>query len=164
MANLTRWDPFRDMLRMRSLMDRFFDNALTFPEPDWQTAEWGLALDVAESEDEYVVKASLPGINPDDLEITYTDDTLTIKGEIKEEKDIEESRYHLRERRYGRFTRSIRIPSQVISDKIEANYQDGVLKLRLPKSEEVKPKRISVKSNDQPKMVEGKFESVSSKN
>jgi HSP20 family protein len=100
-----------------------------------------------------MVKASLPGINPDDLEITFSDNQLTIKGEVKEDNEIDEAHYHLRERRYGAFTRSIKLPSGIESDKIEAKYDDGVLKLRLPKVEEVKPKKISIK-NGSPKVIE----------
>jgi HSP20 family protein len=103
---LTRYDPFREMLALRHTMDRLFDSAMTGTST-WQPATWDLALDVAESENEYVVKASLPGINPDDLEITYTNNTLTIKGEVREDRELDEARYHLRERRYGSFSRSI---------------------------------------------------------
>jgi HSP20 family protein len=108
---------------------------------------WALALDVAETEDKFIVKASLPGINPDDLEITFTDNVLSIKGEIKEEQDIEEGKYHLRERRYGLFQRSIALPVPVDADHIEAVYKDGVLTLSIPKVEEIKPRKISVKAS-----------------
>ena len=152
---LTRWDPFRDMLSMRRAMDRFFDRAL---EPSWSdTPMWDLALDVVETKDEFVVKASLPGINPDDLEITFTDNVLTIKGESKEDKEVKEEQYHLRERRQGVFSRSISLPNRVKADAINANYEAGVLTLKLPKVEEVKPKRISINvGNGSSKMIEGK--------
>ena len=151
---LTRWDPFREMLSMRRQMDRLFDRAL---EPSWSEAPlWDLALDVVENKDEFVVKASLPGINPDDLEITYTDNVLTIKGETKEDNNVKDEQYHLRERRYGVFSRSISLPTQVKSDAIAANYDAGVLTLKLPKVEEVKPKRISINVGGS-KMIEGKL-------
>ncbi len=108
---------------------------------------WALALDVIETEDSFIVKASLPGINPEELDITFTDNVLTIKGEIKQEQDIEEGKYHLRERRYGLFQRSIALPVPVNADKIEATYKDGVLTLSIPKVEEIKPKKISVKAS-----------------
>jgi HSP20 family protein len=150
---LTRWDPFRDMLSMRRQMDRFFDRAL---EPSWsESPMWDLALDVVENKDDFLVKASLPGINPDDLEITYTDNVLTIKGETKEAKDVKEEQYHLRERRYGVFSRSLSLPNRVKSDAIEASYDAGVLTLKLPKVEEVKPKRIAINLGGS-KMIEGK--------
>jgi HSP20 family protein len=139
---------------MRRMMDRLMDSAVTGDSDTTQAAVWGLALDVAEKDDEFVVKASIPGIDPDELEITYTNDTLSIKGEIKEEKDTEESNYHLRERRYGAFHRSVLLPSLIDSNKIEASYDKGVLMLRLPKAEEVKPKRIPIKVGQ--KVIEGK--------
>jgi HSP20 family protein len=152
---LTRWDPLQEMLNLRRTVDRLFDNVT--PEHDWsQPAMWGLAVDMVENKDEFIVKASVPGIKPDDLDISYSDDTLTIKGEIKEEKDNKEDQYHLRERRYGSFIRSIELPAKVKGDAIEASYQEGVITLRLPKAEEVKPKRIAIKVNDQ-KMIEGKL-------
>jgi HSP20 family protein len=141
------------MLSMRQAMDRLFDRAL---EPSWsESAVWNLALDVVENKDEFLVKASLPGINPDDLEITFTDNVLTIKGETKEDKDIQEEQYHLRERRQGIFSRSISLPNRVKADAIQASYDAGVLTLKLPKVEEVKPKRIAINIGV-PKMIEGK--------
>jgi HSP20 family protein len=150
---LTRWDPFREMLSMRRAMDRFFDRAI---EPSWSdTPMWDLALDVVENKDDFLVKASLPGINPDELEITFTDNVLTIKGETKEDKEIKEEQYHLRERRQGIFSRSISLPNRVKADAIEAHYDAGVLTLKLPKVEEVKAKRIAIRVGES-KMIEGK--------
>ncbi|MFU8773072.1 MAG: Hsp20/alpha crystallin family protein [Anaerolineales bacterium] len=154
---LSRWDPFREFISLRDNMDRLFDRTLSRMDSDFDTVSWSLALDVVESNDEFVVKASLPGIDPDDLEITYSDNTLTIRGETKTEQEVEESRYHLRERRYGRFSRSVSLPSKINSDKIKADYNNGVLTLHLPKTEEVKPKRISVKAEGSKKMIEGKL-------
>lgn len=147
---LTRFDPFREMLTLRRAMDRMFDRALD-TDTAWQPVTWDLALDVAENKDEFLVKASIPGINPDDLEITYTDNVLTIKGETKEEKEIKEDQYHLRERRFGSFARSLTLPTRVKGDAIEARYEAGVLTLRLPKVEEAKPKKISIHV---PKVIE----------
>ena len=163
MSNLTRWDPFREMLVWRNAMDRMFDRARSAPDEWMETDSWNLALDVAETEDEFLVKASLPGIKPDDLEITYNANVLTIKGETKEEKEVDEKRYHLRERRYGSFSRSISLPATVKQDAIEASYEAGVLTLHLPKAEEVKPKRIEIKKGGIPKMIEGKIKDLGSK-
>jgi HSP20 family protein len=159
MSNLIRWEPFRDLSNLRwwafrNEMDHMFDNSMLGP---FQPAAWDLALDVAETGDEFLVKASLPGINPDDLEITYNANILTIKGENKEEKNIDEKHYHLRERRYGSFSRSVSLPSSVKPEKIEASYDAGVLTLHLPKAEEAKPKRIPVLSGSAPKVIEGKI-------
>ena len=145
MANLTRWDPVREMMSLRRAMDRVFGNEL-FDE-DWnQPFNWNLPLDVAESEDEFIVKASLPGVNPDDLEITYNNDNLTIRGEMKAEDEKKGETYHLRERRYGTFSRTISLSSSIKSDDIRAEYESGVLTLHLPKTEEVKPRRIQIGS------------------
>ena len=144
---LTRWDPFREMMIVRNPRGRRFDGSLSHAPSSWKSFNWSVALDVVESEDEYLVKASLPGINPDDLEITFSDNTLTIKGEVSEEEELDEAQYHLRERRYGKFTRSIKLPSGIAADEIVANYDSGVLKLHLPKVEEVKPKKISIKTS-----------------
>jgi HSP20 family protein len=126
-------------------MDQFFDDALATPSSSW-SGSWDLALDVLEQDDRYVVKASLPGIDPEDLDITFENGVLTIKGEIREDHEVEEARYHVRERRYGAFSRSLTLPAGVDEEKIQANYEAGVLSLALPKSEAAKPKRIPVKT------------------
>ena len=153
---LTRWDPFQEMLNLRQSVNRLFDNVST--DHEWvQPTMWGLAVDAVENKDDFIIKASVPGINPENLDFSYSDDTLTIKGEIKSDNEVKENRYHLRERRYGSFSRSISLPTKIKGDAIEASYQNGVLSLRLPKAEEVKPKRIAIKVSDQ-KMIEGKVE------
>jgi HSP20 family protein len=154
---LTRWDPFQEMVNLRRTVDRLFDNVST--DREWaQPTLWSLAVDVVENKDEFIIKASVPGINPEELDVSYTDDALTIKGEIKSENEVEENQYHLRERRYGSFARSLSLPTKVKGDAIKASYQNGVLTLRLPKAEEVKPKRIAIKTADQ-NMIEGKVKS-----
>ena len=156
MANLTRWDPFRELADMRNMMDRMLERSFTLPEVGWQPA-WDLPLDVIENDDEYVVKASIPGVNPDDLEITFNDRTLTIKGQAKGDEEKKDQRYHLRERWSGTFTRSITLPARIKTEAIQASSENGILTLRLPKTEEVKPKRISVRSEGGQKMIEGKI-------
>ena len=142
------------MLNLRRTLDRLFDNVS--PDNSWaQSTMWGLAVDVVENKDYFIVKASVPGINPDDLHVSQADNTLTIKSEIKSDNDVKENQHHLRERRYGSFSRSISLPVKIKGDGLEASNQNGVLTLRLPKSEEVKPKRITIKVGDQ-KMIEGK--------
>jgi len=138
---------------MRRDFDRMFDSALLDSSKFESGRTLSLALDVAETEDEYIVKASIPGIDPEDLDITYSDNLLTIKGETQEESETKEGKYHMRERRFGSFVRSVTIPG-VKSDEINAQYDKGVLSLHLPKAEEAKPKRIEIKS---PKMIEGEM-------
>ena len=170
MNNLIRWDPFREMSALQRIMgigdviDRAFDRSLFDPTETWlQPTSWEMSLDIAETDDEFVVKASLPGIDQNDLEITYSNNVLTIKGETKEEQDVKEKHYHLRERCYGSFQRSVSLPSTVNADKIEASYQSGVLTLNLPKAEESKSKRIPVSSGSVPKVIEGKARNSNSK-
>ena len=147
MNALTRWDPFREMQSMRQVMDRFFDEPFFEAPRLWSQRLEGfpLALDVMEDDAYYTVKASIPGVEPDQVEVTLNDNVLTIKGETKSEKDVEEKNYHLRERRSGSFMRTVTLPTTVDADKVEATHEHGVLTLRLPKTEAVKPKRIAVK-------------------
>ncbi len=152
---LTRWDPFREMVSMRRAMDRLIEN--TFSDDMGQaTAEWGLPLDVVEDEDFFLVKASLPGIKPENVEVTFNKGMLSIRGEVKDESETTKGQYHLRERRFGAFSRTISLPSSVKADDIQASYEDGVLLLKMPKSEEVKPKRIQISSGSEKKMIDAK--------
>ena len=157
MANLTRWDPFRELVDMRNMMDRMLERSFSAPDEGWRST-WDLPLDVMENQDEYVVKASIPGINPDNLDITYNDKTLTIRGQVKGDEEKKDTKYHLRERWSGTFARSITLPVNVQSDKIQAICENGILTLHLPKTEEVKPKKIQIQGTGigDPKMIEGK--------
>ncbi len=149
MTSITRWDPYRELTAMRQLIDRFFEDDFTRFPSLWERRPETipLALDVAEKDDAFIIKASLPGVPAEDVEVTLTDNVLTIKGEVKEDKEIKEENYHLRERRFGTFMRSVTLPAPVDADKIEAVNENGngVLTLTLPKAESVKPKRIEVK-------------------
>ena len=161
---LVRWDPMREMNALRRVMDRMWDEAV---ERRWSETETGaspLALDVVEDEGEFVVKASLPGMTADDIDITFTDGNLTIQGEIKKETSTEEATYHLTERFYGKLYRQIRLPAEVDADNIQAHFENGVLTLTLPKSEEVKPKRIAISSGEKHPMIEGKVKDIAHKN
>ena len=137
-----RYNPFREMLTMRRAMDRLVENSLE--QNELSKAEWALALDVVEHENEYLVKASLPGVKPEDVEITFDKGLLTVRAEIKDDSEKEEGQYHLRERRFGTFARTISLPATIKAEDIQAVYQDGVLSLHLPKAEELKPRRIAV--------------------
>ena len=143
---IVRWNPRYARRSMFNEFDRFFEQSPGWPR--WESSgKMALPLDVVENEDGYTVKASVPGINPDDVEITFEEDVLTIKGEIAEENESEEENYQIRERRYGSFGRSIRFPVEVNAEEVEAAYENGVLTLNVPKAEEVKPKRIEIKVN-----------------
>jgi len=133
---------------MDRMMERFFEEPFASNSPAFaqRNGSWNLALDVAEDVDAYTVKASVPGINPEALEITLSDNVLTIKGESREENESKETNWHVRERRYGSFARSVTLPAPVNADAVEATNENGVLTLRLPKSEAVKPKKIAIKN------------------
>lgn len=156
MQTLTRYEPLREMATMTRAMDRmfdrFFDESFSDMPMLWRRGEGNsLALDVAEQDEQYIVKASVPGISPEDIEVTLNDGVLTIKGETKADNEVKEENYHLRERHYGSFMRRVTLPTNIDADQIEATNENGVLTLTLPKAEEVKPKRIEVKQ-----MVESK--------
>lgn len=160
MSNLTRWNPYQEMAGFRRLMRRMFDDPFMSQDFDLETnSYWEVPLDVLEDQDGYSVKAVLPGIKPDDIDITYNNNTLTIHGEVKQEDEQKEQHYHLRERRFGSFQRSIYLPTAVDSGKIQADYADGILTLHLPKTEEVKPKRIAVHAGAQ-HQIEGKVKAA----
>ena len=148
---LSRWDPFREMVTMRRAVDRLIENSMG--NEDFNQAEWSLPLDVVEKDDAYLVKASVPGIKPEALEITYNKGLLTIKGEVKDESESDQGEYHLRERRYGVFSRTISLPSTVKAEDIQAHYENGVLLLKLPLAEEIKPRRIPIKAGDDVQMI-----------
>ncbi|NMC79070.1 MAG: Hsp20/alpha crystallin family protein [Chloroflexi bacterium] len=144
MSHIVRWEPMRDFFAMREMMDRVFDDLVS---QQYGGREAGVpAVDMYQTEDSVVVKATLPGIKPEDLQISITGDVLTIRGESKQEEEVNNAAYHLHERRYGSFSRSIPLPSQVVSDKANAEFEHCILTLTLPKAEEVKPKTITVKA------------------
>ena len=149
MTNLTRWEPAREMMTLREAMDRLFDDAFTRPFSIMREggSNWSSpAIDIYQTDNEVVVKASLPGIKADEVQINVTGDVLTIKGETKQQDEKKDKSWHIREHRWGAFERSIRLPSGVIADRANADFDNGVLTITLPKSEEVKPRTITVKT------------------
>ncbi len=149
MPALTRWEPFREMRRVHDMLDRAFEEGLLGNVNDGLTLYEGLApVDVYQTDDAIVVEAALPGVKPDDIDISVTGDTLTIRGEVHAEKtngNGDGRQYHVRERRYSRFARSITLPSMVDASKAEAEIEDGIVTLTIPKAEEAKPRQITVK-------------------
>ncbi|HWR65911.1 MAG TPA: Hsp20/alpha crystallin family protein, partial [Bellilinea sp.] len=147
-SNLTRWEPVREMMTLREAMDRLFDDAFT--RPFNQNGISSLpSLDVYETADELVVKAVVPGLKAEDVNITVTNDMLTLRGEYKQEngnKGNLEATYHIREWRGGAFERSIRLPVEVQTDRAKADFENGILTISLPKAETVKPRTITVKA------------------
>lgn len=148
MTQLTRWEPFRDLISLREAMDNLLEESVVPSQRNLMPLmpTGGLAVDMYETDEAVIVKSAVPGLDSEDLDINITGDTLTIKGESREEEEIEEENYFCRERRYGAFSRSMTIPVSIVPDEAEAEIEDGVLTLTLPKAEEVKPKAIEVKS------------------
>jgi HSP20 family protein len=141
-----RWDPF-ERFSLRNAMDRLFDDSFVRPGIGWLSPNGvDLAIDMYETKDDVVVKAALPGIKPDQVEVSITGDTLMIRGEAKEEHEVKEQDYIRKERRYGSFCRSLTLPSGIKSDKADASFENGVLTIKVPKAEESKPKTIKVKA------------------
>jgi len=144
---MIRWEPFREMMTLRNAMDRLFEESFVRPSRLWPEVGVGeLAIDMYQTANDVVVKAALPGLKPEEVDISITGDTLTIKGEHKEEQEVKQEDYFYKEHHYGSFSRSVVIPVQVKSDKAEALFENGVLILTLPKAEEIKPKQIKVKA------------------
>jgi len=145
MANLIRrGHPFTDLMDIRNEMDRLLSD--TFRAFDGgEKYGWRPAIDIEEGENEFIVTAELPGINKEDVNISITDNQLTVSGEIGETRDVQEKNYHVKERVRGKFSRSVALPTTIDSNNTEASYEDGILKIRLPKAEEAKPKQIEIK-------------------
>jgi HSP20 family protein len=147
MANITRFDPLGEMVSLRSAMDRLFEDSFVSPL-SWRTIGGGDAItppvDMHETADEIVVTTSLPGMKSEDVEITMSGQTLTLKGEFKADDEIKRDQYLYRERRFGSFSRSVQLPVRVQGDRADATFVDGVLTLRIPKAEEVKPRQIRI--------------------
>lgn len=147
MTSLIRWNPVREMAAMQSAMDRLFDETWRSIRPT--VAGNALALDVYETDQAYTVHTALPGVNPENINVSFQDDVLTISGEVEQPKFAEENnaRVLLFERTYGKFSRSIRLAQSVDADKVEATYENGVLTLTLPKTPEAQPRLIPIKTN-----------------
>ncbi|MEE9226090.1 MAG: Hsp20/alpha crystallin family protein [Bacteroidota bacterium] len=139
---LVHCNPTRALATFPNLFDNFF---LRDAYEDLFPSVWMPAIDVAETDDEYVVKVELPGVNKDDVRITVQENILTVRGEKKRENERKESNFHRVERSYGSFQRSFTLPTTVKADKIDATYKEGLLTITLPKAEEAKPKAIDVK-------------------
>ena len=148
MSSMIRWQPFGDLISLRDAMDRLFEESFIRPTSRL-LAPLGigdLALDMYETQDDVVVKTAVPGVKAEDLDITITGDTLTIKGETKAEEEVKREGYIRQERRYGTFSRSVSLPDGLDTDNTEATFKDGVLTLRIPKLEEIKPKSIKIEA------------------
>jgi HSP20 family protein len=148
---IVRWEPFRDLFTTQDRFNRLFNETFSraFGDEEMPVKSWAPAVDIFENDNNIVLKAELPGVDPKDVEVRVEDNTLYLKGERKFEKEVKEDNYHRIERSYGSFARSFALPGSIDSDKVEAGYKDGLLTLTIPKREEAKPKtiRINVSKN-----------------
>jgi len=144
MRTLSRWEPFRGAVNLQEQVNRLFGDVFERSQHESSLTTWAPAVDIYETEHELVVKADLPAIDPKDLDIRVENNILTIRGERKFEKKVNEDSYLRVERAYGGFSRSFALSSTVNTEAIKADYQNGVLSLSIPKREEAKPKQIKV--------------------
>lgn len=153
MANLTRWDPFQDALTLREAMNQLFEESFVPTSNGRRGQSFAPAMDVSETPEGYIVEAVVPGLTADDLEITVENNVLTLKGEIRHNHEDKNRNYHRVERRYGAFQRTVGLPTAVKADAISASLENGILRLDIPKADEVKPRRINVTVTDADKQI-----------
>jgi HSP20 family protein len=148
---LKRWDPFSDLRRVEDTFGRMWRGRHYRPvvsSPGDEVASYVLPLDVIREENEVVIRASVPGLDPKDIEVTVDDGVLTIAGSTAQDEAAESPGYVLRERRTGKFARSVRLPDYVDADKAESRYEHGVISVSLPKSEAARSKRLEIKISE----------------
>ena len=146
MPAVVRWDPYRDITALRDEMNRLFTRSLGDSAGG---SAWTPAMDIFDTQDAVVLKAELPGLTPEDIDIEIDDNVLTVKGERRFEDTVEDGRYYRLERAYGTFSRTVTLPQGVKSEDISADFDNGVLHVRVPKADEVKPRKIAVGAGTQ---------------
>jgi HSP20 family protein len=144
MTTLTRWEPFRGLNTLQDQVNRLLEDSIRGAGPNSSLTAWAPAVDIYETESELVVTSDLPGINEKDIDVRVENNMLTVRGERKLEKTINEDNMFRVERAYGSFSRSFSLPNSVNTEAIKADYHDGVLTVKLPKREESKPKQVKV--------------------
>jgi HSP20 family protein len=143
---LVRWEPFEGLTSLRRDMDRLFEEFMGRAPSRMGESTGEPAVEVSDTPEAVIVKAQMPGVSKDHIQVDVTDDVLTLRGEMKEEETKEEQNYHRREFRYGRFARSIPLPAMVQSDRATAQLKEGILEVRIPKSEKSKARQIQIQS------------------
>lgn len=143
---MTRWDPFRDLMSIQNEMNRLFGRTYGGDVGESPRGAWTPALDVHETHDRFVITMELPGVSPDDVDISVEDSTLVVRGERKFYSEHDEESFLRIERRFGEFTRSLTLPSTADAEGIQAAFDQGVLTIEVPKKEEAKPRKISIKA------------------
>jgi HSP20 family protein len=150
---IIRWDPFRDLMTLREKMNRLFEETFITrgEEKELVSGSWTPSVDIFETENTLVLSAEVPGIEENDIEIKIENNTLTLHGERKFEKETKEENFHRIERAYGSFHRSFTLPNYIDQDKIKAEHENGVLKITMPKKKEMKPRKVKVLKTSKPK-------------
>ena len=143
---IIRWAPVRDMVTLREKMNRMFEDAFAGKgeDKDMAPSSWAPAVDIYETENEIVMTAEIPGIDEKDIEIKIEDNTLTLRGERKFSKETKEENYHRLERSYGTFYRAFTLPNSVDPDNIQAEHENGILRVTMPKKQELKPRTVKI--------------------
>ncbi len=143
---LRRWEPFRELRQMQENMDRMWRSFGQEGGEAGNVENWAIPLDVVQQGDNIIVKASVPGVNPEDIDVSIENDVLTIKGQTREEREHQEGNYLMRERRAGSFYRALRLPDTLDSDQAQCHYEHGVLSITFPRMESKKAKRLQITS------------------
>ena len=143
MATLSRWDPFRDLMSIQGELNRLFGRTYA-GDGGTNVGAWAPAMDIYETQEQFVVHVELPGVEPDSVDVSVEDSILTLRGERSFYNEVNEDSFHRVERRYGAFSRSFSLPQTVDSNRVSAEYKNGVLTVRLPLREEAKPRSIKV--------------------
>lgn len=148
MSNMRRWDPFGEMLTLRDAMSQLFEESVVSPTRAGSGNTLAMPVNIRETEQGYQVEAVVPGVQPDDVDISIQDNVLTISGETHQEQQSESKQgsWHVMERRYGRFSRSISLPTPVNVDEVRASLENGILHLEVPKAEQVRPRKIALQN------------------
>jgi HSP20 family protein len=160
MKNLVTYDPFRELRSLQRDVDRLFRGTFERGGSEMISGQWNPSVDISENKDSIVLEAELPGMSPDDVNISIENNVLTIQGERRFEKKQDEDNFHRVERSYGSFTRSFTLPPTVSSENVDAAFENGMLRLTLAKREEAKPRKIEIKATGgQPKTIEAESKS-----
>jgi HSP20 family protein len=151
MSSIIRWDPFEEMGTLRRAVDRMFDDVMLSGRQSSRTpadgvpaAAWEPAVEMFETGDEVVVRAEMPNVDPANVDVTVTQDAITIKGTVRHEQEKKDRNYYRRELRYGSYVRTLPLPAEVKGGEAKATYKDGVLEVKIPKAERAKPTSVKV--------------------
>ncbi|MHB1132709.1 MAG: Hsp20/alpha crystallin family protein [Chloroflexota bacterium] len=147
---IRRWEPFSELMSMRETLDRLFEDRFRGGPAEWMGLS-SPAVDMYQTDKEIVVRAAVPGVKPEDIDVSVLGDTLTIRGELKNDEEVKRENYYYQERRYGSFSRTVNLPMQVEAEQAKAKFENGVLTLTLPKSEQAKAKKIQISDGGEPK-------------